>query len=199
MPFVAYPPNPPAVGHPDTIGARTALYFIMLAISVIAAVTAVLVGRELAESMGRLVRDAGRHRRLSAGDRQRHRRCCRATPKCRPTSRPPSCTSSGAASLITQLALWATLGVALGELLHRLQRRYRSRARLSPTTQSSRSDVISPPSPGVYAEARRRLDALAKPVGALGRLEDLAAWVAACQGDLPATALGPGTGGDLGR
>jgi nicotinate-nucleotide--dimethylbenzimidazole phosphoribosyltransferase len=45
--------------------------------------------------------------------------------------------------------------------------------------------VISPPSPGVYAEARRRMDALAKPVGALGRLEDLAAWVAACQGACP--------------
>jgi nicotinate-nucleotide--dimethylbenzimidazole phosphoribosyltransferase len=45
--------------------------------------------------------------------------------------------------------------------------------------------VITPPSPDVYAEARRRLDALAKPVGALGRLEDLAAWVAACQGTCP--------------
>jgi len=45
--------------------------------------------------------------------------------------------------------------------------------------------VISPPSPGVYAEARRRLDALAKPIGALGRLEDLAAWVAACQATCP--------------
>jgi nicotinate-nucleotide--dimethylbenzimidazole phosphoribosyltransferase len=45
--------------------------------------------------------------------------------------------------------------------------------------------VIKPPSAGVYAEARRRLDALAKPLGALGRLEDLAAWVAACQGTCP--------------
>ena len=52
MPFVAYPPNPPAIGHPDTIGARTALYFIMLAGSIIAAVTAVLVGREFAERWG---------------------------------------------------------------------------------------------------------------------------------------------------
>ena len=52
MPFMAYPPNPPAIGHPDTIGVRTALYFIMLAASIIAAVTAVLVGRELAERWG---------------------------------------------------------------------------------------------------------------------------------------------------
>ena len=45
--------------------------------------------------------------------------------------------------------------------------------------------MISPPSSGVYAEARSRLDALAKPLGALGRLEDLAAWLAACQGTCP--------------
>ena len=45
--------------------------------------------------------------------------------------------------------------------------------------------MISPPSPGAYAEARRRLDALAKPKGALGRMEDLAAWVAGCQQSCP--------------
>lgn len=50
---------------------------------------------------------------------------------------------------------------------------------------TNRSDVITPPSSDVYAEARRRMDALAKPTGALGRLEDLAAWVAACQGTCP--------------
>ena len=49
--------------------------------------------------------------------------------------------------------------------------------------------MITPPSPGVYAEARRRLDALAKPTGALGRLEDLAAWLAACQGICPPSPL----------
>src|SRR5215203_1270833 len=52
VPFVAYPPNPPAVGDPDTIGARTALFFIMLAISIIGAATAVLVGRKLAARWG---------------------------------------------------------------------------------------------------------------------------------------------------
>lgn len=51
--------------------------------------------------------------------------------------------------------------------------------------RSNRSDVITPPSSDVYAEARRRMDALAKPTGALGRLEDLAAWVSACQGTCP--------------
>ena len=41
VPFLAYPPNPPAVGRPETIGYRTAVYFLMMAISVIAAVTAI--------------------------------------------------------------------------------------------------------------------------------------------------------------
>jgi nicotinate-nucleotide--dimethylbenzimidazole phosphoribosyltransferase len=41
--------------------------------------------------------------------------------------------------------------------------------------------VIRPPSSRVHADARSRLEALAKPVGALGRLEDLAAWLSACQ------------------
>jgi predicted cobalt transporter CbtA len=33
IPFLKYPPNPPAVGSPETIGARTALYVAMLALS----------------------------------------------------------------------------------------------------------------------------------------------------------------------
>ena len=45
--------------------------------------------------------------------------------------------------------------------------------------------MIRPPSAEVAAAARHRLAALAKPVGALGQLEDLAAWVAACQGSCP--------------
>ena len=61
MPFAAYPPNPPAVGNPDTIGLRTALYFVAVAISIIAAVVAVLVGRRLAG------RWSGWHAALAAG------------------------------------------------------------------------------------------------------------------------------------
>ena len=45
--------------------------------------------------------------------------------------------------------------------------------------------MIRPPSTAVYADARQRLEALAKPVGALGRVEDLAAWLSACQGTCP--------------
>ena len=42
-----------------------------------------------------------------------------------------------------------------------------------------------PPSSTAYAAARERLAGLAKPTGALGRLEDAAAWVAACQDACP--------------
>jgi nicotinate-nucleotide--dimethylbenzimidazole phosphoribosyltransferase len=45
--------------------------------------------------------------------------------------------------------------------------------------------MIRPPDAAAYAAARARLGALAKPLGALGRLEDLAAWIAACQGCCP--------------
>ena len=44
---------------------------------------------------------------------------------------------------------------------------------------------IPTPAPRAAAAARRRQDLLTKPAGALGRLEDLSVWVAACQGDCP--------------
>jgi len=40
VPALKYPPNPPAVGQPDTIQVRTATYFAMLAASVVAAIAA---------------------------------------------------------------------------------------------------------------------------------------------------------------
>lgn len=44
---------------------------------------------------------------------------------------------------------------------------------------------ISPPDALTEAAARARQDALTKPRGALGRLEDLSVWVASCQGQCP--------------
>jgi hypothetical protein len=52
VPFLKYPANPPAIGNPDTIGRRTALYFIMLLVSVAAAIGAVLVARSLVPRWG---------------------------------------------------------------------------------------------------------------------------------------------------
>jgi predicted cobalt transporter CbtA len=122
MPFVAYPPNPPGIGHPDTIGARTALYFIMLAGSVIAAVTAVLVGRELADRWGAWYATLS----AIAGYLLVTLTAMALLPSYSevPADYPATLLFEfRAASLLIQLALWATLGVVLGELLHRLQRR----------------------------------------------------------------------------
>ncbi len=44
---------------------------------------------------------------------------------------------------------------------------------------------VAPPSVQIREQARRRVDGLAKPAGALGRLEDLAVWLAACQHRCP--------------
>lgn len=52
VPDLKYPPNPPAVGNPDTIAQRTELFFAMLAISVAAMAGAVLMARRLAGSLG---------------------------------------------------------------------------------------------------------------------------------------------------
>lgn len=49
--------------------------------------------------------------------------------------------------------------------------------------------MIVPPNAAVHAEALARLDALAKPLGSLGRLEELGAFIAACQGTCPPAPL----------
>jgi predicted cobalt transporter CbtA len=49
VPFVKYPPTPPSVGDPDTITKRTALYLIMILISLLAAIAAVRLRGVLAE------------------------------------------------------------------------------------------------------------------------------------------------------
>src|SRR5688572_3519854 len=46
-------------------------------------------------------------------------------------------------------------------------------------------DLIPPPSPDVLARARERLAGLATPSGALGRIGEFGAWLAACQGSVP--------------
>jgi predicted cobalt transporter CbtA len=121
VPFLVYPPNPPAVGHSETIGIRTALYFILVAISIIAAVTAVLIGRKLADRWdawhATLVAIAGYLLVIIA--------IATLLPTYNevPADFPASVLYEfRMASLITQLALWGTIGVILGELLHRVQR-----------------------------------------------------------------------------
>src|SRR5689334_17341349 len=52
VPFLKYPANPPSVGDPETIGERTTLYFLMMALSVLLAVATVIVGKRLAPRLG---------------------------------------------------------------------------------------------------------------------------------------------------
>jgi predicted cobalt transporter CbtA len=49
VPFLKYPANPPAVGQAGTIQSRTQLYFAFVALSIVVGVTAVVLGRRLAD------------------------------------------------------------------------------------------------------------------------------------------------------
>lgn len=119
VPFVAYPPNPPAVGSGDSIGLRTALYFTMMAIGVLAAVIAIGVARRLAERLG------GWHATLAAtaGFLLVVLTAVALMPGFNevPADFPATVLYEfRMASLATQLTLWAVLGVVLAELVHRL-------------------------------------------------------------------------------
>ena len=113
------------MGHPETIGARTELYFVMVLISIIAAVTAVLVGCKLA------VRWGGWYATLGAivGYLAVTLAAIALLPSYSEVPADFRATvlyEFRVASLVTSLALWATLGVTLGELLYRRQRRVNS-------------------------------------------------------------------------
>lgn len=51
VPALKYPANPPAVGNPDTIGSRTALYLTLIAISLLALLAAWRALRQLPQSL----------------------------------------------------------------------------------------------------------------------------------------------------
>lgn len=52
VPFLKYPPNPPAVGQADTIGSRTEWYLVMVLASVALAAAAVWLARRLSARFG---------------------------------------------------------------------------------------------------------------------------------------------------
>jgi hypothetical protein len=52
VPDLKYPANPPSVRNPETIGLRTELFFVLLAISVAAVVLAVALARRLSARYG---------------------------------------------------------------------------------------------------------------------------------------------------
>jgi hypothetical protein len=52
VPLVKYPPNPPAVGRAETIRERTSLYLLMVGLSIVLAIGALWLGRQLAGRLG---------------------------------------------------------------------------------------------------------------------------------------------------
>ena len=118
VPFLAYPPNPPAVGSGDTIGYRTELYFLLVAISVLAGVTAVLVARHVAPRWGAwyatLVCVAGYA--VVVGLASSLMPTYDEVPDGFPASLLYEFRRS---SLLVQATLWGVIGLALAELTHR--------------------------------------------------------------------------------
>jgi predicted cobalt transporter CbtA len=122
VPFLVHPPNPPAVGHAETIGDRTATYFAMVAFSVVLAAVAVRasarsgwlgrVGAALAYVVAVSVVAA----LLPAYDEV-------------PADFPArTLWDFRLASLGTQAVLWVAIGVAFAALLDRLAQRETKRA-----------------------------------------------------------------------
>jgi predicted cobalt transporter CbtA len=128
LPSLAYPPNPPGVGMSDTIGVRTALYFLMTAISLIAAITAIMVGRRMARRWGAWYGGLA----AVAGYLVVTLIAVALMPAINevPAGFPATLLFNfRIASFATQLTLWGVLGVALAELGHRLVRSRQPEAR----------------------------------------------------------------------
>lgn len=119
VPFAAYPPNPPGVGDPATIGLRTASYAVLLAISVIAATAALLTALTLRARWGSWYAGlAGMGGYLVV--------VCVVIALLPGFDEVPAGYPAAllyrfrAAGLLTQLTLWGVLGLALAELTARL-------------------------------------------------------------------------------
>lgn len=116
VPYVTYPPNPPAVGHAETIGDRTAAYFGIMAISIVLAILAVYVSRAgwlaaVGAGLGYVVVVSVAGALLPSFDE---------VPRDFPAS---TLWDFRLASLGTQVILWATIGIAFAALLQRATKR----------------------------------------------------------------------------
>ncbi|GAA1742897.1 CbtA family protein [Aeromicrobium alkaliterrae] len=118
VPWLKYPPNPPAVGSGDTIGERTALYFGFLAISLLAVLAAVIIARQVlaSRSAWTATAAAGAVYLVVVGI---------ATFVMAPIDEVPDSFPANTlfefriGSLLTQASLWLVLGVVLTGLVHR--------------------------------------------------------------------------------
>ena len=131
VPFVKYPPNPPAVGQSDTIGMRTGWYLVMVLISVVLAFVAVWLAGRLTARFG-----AWNGRLLAAGGYIFVIALVMVLlPTVDETPEPLRDASGGIiypgfpadvlyefrlVSLATQLVLWVTIGLVFSTLASRL-------------------------------------------------------------------------------
>jgi Probable cobalt transporter subunit (CbtA) len=113
VPFVKYPPNPPAVGNPDTIGDRTAYYVILLvgsALAMLAAARVVWSMRPDGPPWTRPLAGAGTFVAVAGG-------LALALPGIQEVPRDfpaPLIWEFRLSALGTQAVLWAALGVGFG-------------------------------------------------------------------------------------
>jgi predicted cobalt transporter CbtA len=122
IPFLKYPANPPSVGDPSTIGARTAAYFTLVALSLLAVLAAWLAARVLRE---RGVDALKRRAIVGAGLLLAISVLFLALPPAASAEGFPSGLLWGfrLSSFGTQLVFWAGLGALFGLLSERARRR----------------------------------------------------------------------------
>ncbi len=95
VPFLKYPPNPPAVGQADTIGARTGWYLVMVLASVALAIAAVWLARRLAWSPGPpTCSRSPRWRWLYLSSTRRRHRCATRRARSSIPAFPPMCSTN---------------------------------------------------------------------------------------------------------
>ncbi|MFC4857725.1 CbtA family protein [Actinophytocola glycyrrhizae] len=122
VPYLVYPPNPPAVGQAETIGERTAVYFAMAGLSVVLAVVAVRVSARFSW-LGRVGAGIGYVAAVAV--------VAALLPAFHevPDDFPAQTLwEFRLASLGTQAVLWSTIGVVFAALLDRVAQRETKRA-----------------------------------------------------------------------
>ncbi len=122
VPFLKYPPSPPGVGDPDTVGRRTLLYIAMVAISAAALVAAAQIARRVPPRLGPLTRPvagAAAFCAIAAGAGALMPSVAEV-----PAEFPADLLwDVRLSSLLTQVALWGALGAAFAVLADRVSAR----------------------------------------------------------------------------
>lgn len=122
LPFLKYPANPPTVGDPATIGSRTAAYFVMVGISLLAILVCWYTARGMREQG---VSAPVRHLTIGAGLVAVFALSFIGLPATADPGEFPAglLWSFRLSSIGTQLVLWTGLGVGFGLLCERANRR----------------------------------------------------------------------------